>query len=396
MLLGKMKLKGELMRCFKNGEIVKVTTYGTKTYERYPKIHEVHVDEEREAVRFTFTLPNGLNPKSVLDQEWVFKQSFGSHIELSGNKYKKFILWVYSKGMPDKVKYDYDQIKPHMDDKLVPIVVGYDRRNMLNVLDLKDLHHILLTGTTGSGKSSLFRSMLVSLMLHTPPQEIQFILADFKKSEFGIYRNLPWVKSLHMEQDEFLTELKKVEREMKRRGALLDKYDLDHVSELKEKLPVIMIVVDELYEVVDNDKIKKILTKIACLGRSSQIHIIGALQRGDAKSLGGQFLNNMNCRISGKQADSTNAKVAGMKTTKDISVAGRMVLSINGEEKQVQVPFMDKQQAKKMLAPYKLKVVEPEVVEVVEELVDSQLVDSHVIDENDDIATLPTFGGFGQ
>lgn len=380
----KMKAKGHLMKCFKNAEIVKEIKRGDKTFNQYPRIHDVTYHEEVDAIQYIFTLPNGVNPKLILEQEWAFKQWFGENIEISG-KYKKFTLWVYGKGMPDKVIYKFSEIEPHMKGKFTPIVVGVDRRNILNVLDLKELHHILLTGSTGSGKSSLFRAMIVSLILHKSPEEIQFVLGDLKQSEFGVYRNLPHVKSLHMNKESLLKELKKVETEMKRRGKLLDTHDVEHVSELKEKLPIIMVIIDELITLTDDKKIMKILTDISCLGRSAAIHIIGAMQRGDAKNLGGQFLNNMNCRISGKQADSTNAKVSGLKTTVDINTPGRMALSINGEEKHVQVPFMSKQKAKELLAPHKVQPTQEQPPAAIE---------ADTENDTDDIAKLPSLGGF--
>ena len=345
------------MKCFKDGAIVKTVKHDGHTNLYYPRIHDIFIDHEKEAVRFTFTLKNGMNPELVTKNFWVFKQTFGEHIEISG-KYKEFTLWAYSKGMPTSISYQFDEIEGKMKDKVVPLVLGYDQRGELLVLCLKELHHVLLTGSTGSGKSTLFRSMITSLILHKRPEEIQLVMADFKKSEFGIYRHLPHVKRVHMEPTTFLVELLNIQKEMKRRGDLLDQYDLDHVSELEEKLPIIMIVIDELFELTDNKAIMNILTKISALGRSAQIHILAAMQSGRAADLGGQFLNNMNCRISGKQADQTNAKVAGLSTTKDISVPGRMALSIHGEESQVQVPYINKQKAKKLLEPFKIKKVE--------------------------------------
>lgn len=380
----KKKLRGELMKCFKSGDIVYEQKFGTRTYEYYPKIHDIFIDDEKEAVRFTFTLHNGIDPKEVVDKAWLFQQYFGSNIEISGDV-KKFILWVYTKQMPSKVPYNFNEIELRMYDKVVPLVIGYDRRNELLVLDLKKEHHVLITGNTGSGKSTLFKSMLTSLILHKKPHQIQLVMADFKKAEFGIYRNLPHVKEVYMEEKPFHNELKRIYNEMKRRGDLLDQYDLDHVSELPDSLPIIMIVIDELYELTDNAEIMKLLTKISALGRSSQIHILAAMQSGRAKDLGGQFLNNMNCRISGKQADSTNAKVSGLKSTKDISVAGRMVISINNNEQQVQVPFIDKQKAKGLLQPFK------QIIEIKEDVHEEIIIEEELIAS--DIAKLPNLGG---
>jgi DNA segregation ATPase FtsK/SpoIIIE, S-DNA-T family len=354
------KKKEELRQCFKLAKIGREVKGRQHDYMQYPKIHDVMIDEELEATRYVFTLPTGVDPSLLTKNIWVFKQMYGENVELKGS-YKKFILWVFDKGMPTKVKYNFAQIEKNMQDKTVPLVLGYDRRNQLIVGCLKELHHVLLTGTTGSGKSTLFRSMITSLILHKDPSEIQLIMADFKKSEFGIYRNLPHVKNVHMDRELFHADLQYAYKELQRRGALLDKYDLDHVSELEDKLPIIMIVIDEMYEIVDHPAIMALLTKISCLGRSSQVHIIGAMQRGDAASLGGMFLSNMNCRISGKQADSTNAKIAGLKTSKDIAIAGRMAISLFGEEQFIQVPYITKQDAKKLLGHLKSYPMEEDV-----------------------------------
>ncbi|MGG3269692.1 FtsK/SpoIIIE domain-containing protein [Priestia aryabhattai] len=335
----KMKWRGKLMKCFKDGGIVKTVKHGQHKNEYYPTIQDIHIDKAR--VRFVFTLKNGMNPELVLNNMWLFKQTFGEHIELSG-KYKKFTLSVYSKGIPTKINYNYRDIESHMNEALVPIVTGFDNLNVLNVLDLKELHHIMLTGSTGAGKSSLFRSMICSLIFNKAPHEIQFIMSDLKNSEFGIFRNIPHVKCIHMEQKPLLAELRAVETEMKRRSKLMDQYDVECLSELEEKLPIIMIIIDEVFLLTDNDKIMKILTNISCLGRSASIHLILAMQRSAAKELGGQLLNNMNGRISGKQSNEVNAKIAGLKSSKDITIPGRMALSINGKEKFIQVPFLDK------------------------------------------------------
>ncbi|MGE7651209.1 FtsK/SpoIIIE domain-containing protein [Peribacillus frigoritolerans] len=211
-----MKLRGSLMRAFKLGGIHKQTTTQSKTYTRYPKIHEVHIDEENEAVRFTFTLPDGANPDLVLKQEWVFKQCFGNNIEIDG-KVKKFILWCYSKDMEKDIPYEFEKIQSHLKGKIIPIMCGVDRSGKMNVKDMAEEHHMLLTGTTGSGKSSLIRGILTSLILHKSPDEIQFLLGDLKFSEFGIYKRLPHVMGVYMDAKSLLPTLQIIEKDGSKR-----------------------------------------------------------------------------------------------------------------------------------------------------------------------------------
>ncbi|WP_161804935.1 FtsK/SpoIIIE domain-containing protein [Peribacillus butanolivorans] len=369
-----MKLRGSLMRAFKLGGIHKQTTTQSKTYTRYPKIHDVHIDEENEAVRFTFTLPDGANPDLVLKQEWVFKQCFGNNIEIDG-KVKKFILWCYSKDMETHIDFDFKKIQPHCKGKIIPIMCGVDRSGKMNVKDMAEEHHMLLTGTTGSGKSSLIRGILTSLILHKSPDEIQFLLGDLKFSEFGIYKRLPHVMGVYMDAKSLLPPLQIIEKEMVRRGKLLDAMDVESIYELEVKLPTIVVCIDEVILLKDKPKIMKIIESISCIGRSNGVYLMLSMQRGDAKSLGGQLKNNLTFRISGKQSDETNAKISGLKQSVDLDTAGRMILSTQGKERVIQVPYMDKKKAKGLLDPLKVTQEKPELEDVADRKVNEFSLD---------------------
>ncbi|MGG1486934.1 FtsK/SpoIIIE domain-containing protein [Peribacillus castrilensis] len=370
----KMKLRGSLMRAFKLGGIHKQTITQSKTYTRYPKIHDVHIDEENEALRFTFTLPDGANPDLVLKQEWVFKQCFGNNIEIDG-KVKKFILWCYAKDMKTNIPYDFKKIQPHCKDKIVPIMCGVDRSGKMNVKDMVEEHHMLLTGTTGSGKSSLIRGILTSLILHNSPDEVQFLLGDLKFSEFGIYKRLPHVMGVFMDAKSLLPPLQMIEKEMVRRGKLLDAMDVESIYELEVKLPTIVVCIDEVILLKDKPKIMKIIESISCIGRSNGVYLMLSMQRGDSKSLGGQLKNNLTFRISGKQSDETNAKISGLKQSVELFNTGRMILSTQGKEIVIQVPYMDKKTAKRLLDPLKVKQEKIELEDVADRKVNEFSLD---------------------
>jgi S-DNA-T family DNA segregation ATPase FtsK/SpoIIIE len=130
-----------------------------------------------------------------------------------------------------------------------------------------------------------------------------------------------------------------------------------HQSWLPFKLSTIFYVVciDEVILLKDKPKIMKIIESISCIGRSSGVYLMLSMQRGDAKSLGGQLKNNLTFRISGKQSDETNAKISGLKQSVELVNAGRMILSTQGKERVIQVPYMDKKTAKGLLDPLKVK-----------------------------------------
>ena len=366
----KMKLKGTLMKCFKEGDMHKKVKRGDKTFNQYPRIRDVQVknneDGEPYCIQYVFTIPTGMDPDAIKGREWLFKQTFGPFIELKG-KLKKFTLNVYINDLSNNIKYDYKQIEPHLKKKTIPILCGMDIDNNINVMDLSEEHHLLLTGSTGSGKSSLIRAMLVSMMLHKSPDEIRFVLGDLKFSEFGVFRRIPHVvDQIHMEARTLLPALEKIDKELERRGKLLDQHDVENITELKEKLPFIIVCIDEVILLKDNKKIMKIIERISCVGRSNGIFLVLAMQRGDAKTLGGQLKNNLIFRISGRQSDEVNAKISGIKKSAEIEVTGRMILTTKDGEKEIQVPFMSKSKAKEILAPYKIDPV-PEEEEQEEE-----------------------------
>ncbi|QOS89249.1 FtsK/SpoIIIE domain-containing protein [Peribacillus sp. JNUCC41] len=237
------------------------------------------------------------------------------------------------------IAIDFKKIQPHCKDKIVPIMCGVDRSGKMNVKDMVEEHHMLLTGTTGSGKSSLIRGILTSLILHNSPDEVKFLFGDLKFSEFGIYKRLPHVMGVFMDAKLLLPPLQIIEKEMVRRGKLLDAMDVESIYELEVKLPTIVVCIDDILLLKDKPKIMKIIESISCIGRSNGVYLMLSMQRGDAKSLGGQLKNNLTFRISGKQSDETNAKISGLKQSVELFNTGRMILSIQGKEIVIQLPL---------------------------------------------------------
>jgi len=211
-------------------------------------------------------------------------------------------------------------------------------------------------------------------VLHKSPDELQLVLGDLKFSEFGIYKRLPHVKGVYMDADGLLPALREIKKEMTRRGKMLDELDLESIYEMKDPPPTIIVCIDEVILLKDSKKIMTIIESISCIGRSNGIYLMLSMQRGDAKTLGGQLKNNLIFRISGKQSDETNAKISGLRKSTELDVPGRMIMATKDGEKQIQVPFMKKQDAKKLLDPLKVEVKEKELPE-------------------SDIASLPTLSG---
>lgn len=365
----KMKAKKRLMDAFKYADIRRSYQYDGKTHHVYPKIHDIEIDHARKQLRYVFTLADGIDPKKLKDDPWVFKQVFGPNIDLDG-KLKRFVLTVFAEGLPKVVKYNYDEWRPAISGKTLPIIVGKDLNGRRMAYDMDEYPHLLLAGETGSGKSSLMRAILTTLMLTKSPDELRFVLADMKRSEFGLYRNMAHVDGVYMSAKQLAPALKKIKKEMERRGNLLDKHEKTHVRELSEKLPNIIVAIDEVALLKKEKEIMHTLEDISSVGRSLGILLFLSVLRPDHQILDGKLKNNLTVRISGRQSNEANSRIVGTPGAHEIDIdkKGRMIAVIE-KTIEVQAPFLEFDEAKRLLQPLKISdVAKSEDVLVNEEI----------------------------
>lgn len=318
-----------------------------------PLIHDVSIKPGY--TRYVFTVPDGMNPKLLQDKLFAFHQVLGENMTLSGTA-KKFILTVYRKNLPRELKYRQAEWIEVTKDMELPIIIGVDQLCKKLAYDLAKQPHALLAGETGSGKSSLLRSILTHLMLSRTSDQVQFILGDLKRSEFGLFRHLPHVRGVHVEIDDLAQALLEVKMEMERRGSLLDDAEVPHIKDLKQSLPYLVIAIDEVALLRAEKKIMAIIEDISSVGRSLGCLLLLSLQRPDIKVLDGRLRNNLTTRISGRQSDATNAKVAGVPGAEQINKndRGRMIY-VADEPIMFQAPWLPFDEAKRLLHPLKQK-----------------------------------------
>lgn len=364
----KMKLREKLVRAFKLGGIGKQIKTPSKTHMRYPTIHEVHIDKKREAIRYTFTLYDGTDPDLILNQVWVFKQVFGDNIEIKG-KIKKFVLWVYSKNTSKSYPFNYEKFAEYaIESKLnLPIIAGMDNHGQFVLYDAIENPHMLVMGETGSGKSVYLRSVIsfISIFMRN---KIEIYLADMKRTEFFLFRNLDNVKCAVTDKDNLLIYLIKIEKELQRRGNLFDKSEVAHIDHYnalpttKKKLPYMLLCIDEVALLKKEIKLMQIIESISCIGRALGCLMILSMQRGDAKVLEGQLKNNLTVRSVFRCADKTNSDIGlgrgSEENASDIlkSEKGKFYCKME-ETTLLQAPLLELDEAKSILEPFKRIVV---------------------------------------
>ncbi len=168
-------------------------------------------------------------------------------------------------------------------------------------LSAPDVAHVLVAGTTGSGKTALARTLLTSLAMHNKPSEVQLLLIDPKGRGFGPLRKLPHVMGDVVRSHEEATErLRWLVGEMERR----DREEIKH--------PALIVAVDELADLLQTggNAVGAMLTRLAQRGREAGIHLVACTQKPTAGIIGGGMVANFPVRLVGTVASKDEARYA--------------------------------------------------------------------------------------
>ncbi|MFZ7755855.1 FtsK/SpoIIIE domain-containing protein [Bacillus thuringiensis] len=324
----------------------------------YPKIHVV--TSSNQCVQYVFTVPNGLDPKKIEKKWFCFQQILGRNIAIEGD-IKKFVLHVFHSDAGLKpYNYSYKKWQPLLQKYRLPVVVGRDQFGKMITYDMVDANtpHLLIAGETGSGKSSMVRVILSTLIQTMSPDTLHLYLGDLKSSEFHFLRRVKHVKEVCMEEVEMKLMLQKVWKEIRERRKLMEEYEVDHIDECNKlnpdnQKPYILLAIDEVAMLQDEKDCMATIEKISAVGRSLGVFLMLSMQRPDAKVLDGKLKLNMTVRMGFRCADSINSKIMGTPGAEDLEQSGQMILKLHGLKK-VQAPYLALNKAKQMIEPYRV------------------------------------------
>ncbi|MFR1616790.1 MAG: DNA translocase FtsK [Dysosmobacter welbionis] len=196
---------------------------------------------------------------------------------------------------------------------------GYRRRNIVG--DIERLPHVLIAGTTGSGKSVCTNSLIVSLLYKSTPDEVRFIMVDPKMVELAPYNGIPHLlipvvtdpkKAAGALQWAVFEMMKRYKTFSEHGVKKLEEFNrLARASEDLETLPSVVVVIDELADLmlVAAKEVEESICRVAQMGRAAGVHLVIATQRPSADVITGLMKANIPSRIAFAVASSLESRI---------------------------------------------------------------------------------------
>ena len=244
--------------------------------------------------------------------------------------------------------------------------VGKDLNGNCIVGDISKMPHILIAGTTGSGKSVCMNSLIISLLYKATPEEVKLIMIDPKMVELGIYNEIPHLMTpVVTDPRKAAGALQWAVSEMLRRYSTMSEYKLRDIESYNRHyastgaaapLPKIIVVIDELADLmlVAGKEVEESICRIAQMGRAAGVHLVIATQRPSADVITGTMKSNIPSRIAFAVSSVTDS---------------RIILDVGGAEKLVgKGDMLYAPQGKNKLRVQGCLITDEEVQEVIDHI----------------------------
>ena len=243
------------------------------------------------------------------------------------------------------------------------MAIGKDVKGTPTFADLAEMPHLLVGGTTGSGKTVCLNSIILSLLYRNSPDEMKLILVDPKRVEFPIYSNLEHLLCpVIYDANQTLVALKWLVGEMERRFTVLAaghsrdiiSYNQKMEKKGEDKLPYIILIIDELADLmsVKGKEIESYIVRLAQMSRATGIHLILATQRPSVEVITGLIKANITSRIALKVGSLVDSRTI-LDSSGAEKLLGKGDLLLLSKEfskpKRVQNPFISENEIKKVI-----------------------------------------------
>ena len=215
-----------------------------------------------------------------------------------------------------------EQKLPEFKKMAIPVILGKDIQGEAQVIDLAKTPHLLIAGSTGSGKSVCVNSLILSILYERSPEQVKLILVDPKIVELKLYNDIPHLLTpVITEPKRALQSLQYCLCEMERRYALLDgmgvrdiinynkRIEERHIA--TEKLPYIVVIIDEYADLMatTGKELESTIARLCAMSRAVGIHLVLATQRPSIDVITGLIKANIPSRIAFAVASKIDSRI---------------------------------------------------------------------------------------
>lgn len=225
----------------------------------------------------------------------------------------------------------------------LPIPLGLDHRGNNATLDLTEMPHVLIAGSTGSGKSVFESSIICSLAYYKASNELNFYLVDTKRVDLPLFTTLPHVRCVADDLEKFHNMMSEVMLETRRRLNLLQGAGCRKIQDyhrLGYHLPYMVIVMDEFGDLMELDSaakkagqyedvpsVRSWIKQAVQIGRAAGLHIIACTQRSSVRVVDGDIKANLPCRIALRLPTGTDSRtILGTNGAENLLGKGDMLI----------------------------------------------------------------------
>lgn len=242
------------------------------------------------------------------------------------------------------------------------IVLGRDVSGNPVFADLSRMPHLLVAGSTGTGKTLFLNSLILSLLYHNSPEILRFILVDPKRVEFPVYNELPHLLSpVIYDVTQTVNALKWLIGEMERRFEILALAKVRDIARYNEKLQegetplaYIVLIIDELADLMaaKGKEVEAGIVRLAQMARAVGIHLVVATQRPSVEVITGLIKANITSRVTFQVASQVDSRtvldMAGAE--KLLGLGDLLYLSAEvGKPRRIQGPYVSEKEVKKVV-----------------------------------------------
>ncbi len=267
---------------------------------------------------------------------------------------------------------------PDLDKAAVPFILGRDIEGEQQVIDLAKTPHLLIAGSTGSGKSVCVNSLISTILYKKRPEEVKMILIDPKVVELKIYNDVPHLLTrVITEPKKALQALQYCIDEMERRYELLETQDVRNIEGFNKKvkannintnpLPYILVVIDEFADLMltSSKQLEPAVSRLTAKARAVGIHLVLATQRPSVNVITGVIKANIPSRIAFMVASATDSRVILDATGAEMLLGkGDMLFKSSWSPNltRIQSAFLSDEEVERVVTEVK-KMGEPEYID---------------------------------